>query len=237
MQAELEALLSENAELSAKCDELERHLLNVATALEDTLNLYIERNKGAKQENLELEEEIDRKEALIGQTKSLLTDLCHCGWDLTSSGHLNLEHSTRLFDGRLPQSIEGCDQFDPIVYHIVSTTPYFKGCDSNDSFLARSSELVAAIAELNDGNGRTDVGFDEDDYETKLRMEQIAFQREFAHEAVGTKKLIDEQGRLKSVIDRVRATSRPGSRNHSGSRSGSGSSGSSRNSPKSSLFL
>jgi hypothetical protein len=203
-QAELERLLSENAEISAKCDQLERHLVTVARTLENNLKHCIARNQQAEQETLELEERVEEKEAIISQTKSLLTDLCHCGLDMASSDRLNLEYYSQLFEGEFPQWIQGCEQFDPIVYHIVSTTGYFRGCKSNDEFLVKCAELMAAIADLSEGRSPKDAVSDDEDYEAKLRAEQLAFQRHFAHKAVGTKRLIDEQSRLQVTLERSR---------------------------------
>jgi hypothetical protein len=161
-------------------------------------------------ENRELEKAIEEKEVLIGQTKSLLRDLCHCGLDRSRSS-LNVDYYTQLFDGVLPKWIPGCEQFDPIVYHMATTTTYFCDCQTNDNFLAKCRQLMAAIAELSDEDA------EEDDYEAKLRAEQTEFQRRFAHKAVETKRLLKEQTFIESIVDWRRSTGSRHARLTSGS--------------------
>jgi hypothetical protein len=231
LRAELEDLLSENAELRAKCKELEGHLVTVAATLEENITLLIERNEAAERESRVLEGPIKRREALLIETKTLLSDLCHCGLDVESTDHLNARFYTELFDGVLPQNIEGGDQFHPIVYRIVRELSYFKGCDSNEAFMAKCVELVSRIAQMNESRDRNGSGSDEEDYEAKLEQEQIAFQRHFAHRTVKTQDLLNEQALLEWRIDRAKEAEAQAGREY-----GVGGSGLSSNS-KRSLFL
>jgi hypothetical protein len=201
------------------------------------LNLCIERNKAADHELHDLEEEISEKDSLITEMKALRSDLCPCRLNLSSSGHLNAEYYSQLFGSRLPECVQGGDQFDPFVYRVISTVPYFRDCDSNDSFLAKCAELIAAIANLSEGTVRTPLPFDDEDYEMKLREEQFAFQRDFAHKSLRIKWLLSEQGRLQAALER--SGSSLGQKGRlSGRRSARTESGRSRlPSPKSFLFL
>jgi hypothetical protein len=196
MLDELEAVLSENANLFKTCEHLTRQRVTVAKALEQNLTLCIERNKAAEKELHEIEEEVEEKESVISRTKSLVSELCHCGFDLSSSGCLNVDYYLHLFQGNLPGRVEGCEQLDPIVHHIVSTIPYFRMCDSNDSFVEKCAELMTEISDQPDSISHGRFESAEDDSEKKVRHEQIAFQHEFAQKMIRTKRLIDEQGRL-----------------------------------------
>jgi hypothetical protein len=209
METELDAILSENADLCAQCEQLEEHLVRVVKTLEQNLNLCIARNKGTEVEIHQLEHQIELKESLIKRIKSLFADLSHCGLDVTFTETLNLEYYLQLFEEVLPQPIPGCDQFDPTVYHVVSTTPFFRECDGNESFLEKCEELMASIAELSDGNPLNDASSDDEDYEQMLREEQSAFQRDFAHKSVVTKRLLDEHGKLRFRIEKSRSPRRP----------------------------
>jgi hypothetical protein len=200
MHSELDAILSENAELFETCELLTRDRVTVAKTLEQNLKLFIGRNKEEEQRLRELEEEVIEKESLIVQIQSLVHDLCHCGLDLSTSAHLNAEYYSQLFAGRLPEHIPGCEQLNPIIYHIVSTIPYFKTCYNHGSFVDRCSELIPALTDQNDSVSIPEFDIDYEDYEKKLREEQIAFQREFAHKAVRTKKLIEEHDRIRFAI-------------------------------------
>jgi hypothetical protein len=200
MHSELDAILADNAELFETCELLTRDRVTVAKTLEQNLKLFIDRNKEEEQRLRELEEEVIAKESLIVQIRSLVNDLCHCGLDLSTSAHLNVEYYSQLFGGHLPAHIPGCEQFHPIIHHIVSTIPYFRTCYNHDSFVDRCSELIASLTDQNASVSIPEFDIDYEDYEKKLREEQIAFQREFAHKAVRTKKLIDEHDRLRFAI-------------------------------------
>jgi hypothetical protein len=216
LQDELDGLLSENAELRNQCDVLEVHLVTVAKNLERRLNLSIARNKAAEQEIKQLEAEIQEKEFLIRETKSLFRDLCLCGWDLSSSSRLDFAYYAHLFRGKLPSFPRGAHRFDPIVFRIISTIPDFHNCESNESFLDKCEELVNAIAQLSDGSP---IVHDRNDHEMRLREEQVAFQSHFAHKSVRTMKVLDEHGRLQLSIVRARSSVRGNAENQSRSRS------------------
>jgi hypothetical protein len=167
MQVELEALLSENAEISAQCDVLEVHLVTVARNLERRLVLSIARNKAAQREIQQLEAEIEEKQFLIRETKSLFSDLCHCGLDLTSSPHLNYEYYAHLFGGKLPHFPREAHYFDPVVFRIYSTIAYFCNCKNNESFLDKCKELMTTIEHLSDSCAPSKIGDDLKKYEMK----------------------------------------------------------------------